>query len=78
MTYHPVFEYVLKHGKLRPLHPPLCHQSEKFLEIHLPTIVGINEADDILDRFNTAVQPELDELLPQLPDINDPALVYIH
>jgi hypothetical protein len=77
MTYHPVFENVLKLGKLGPLHLPLRHQSEEFLEIHLSTIVAVNDCDDFLDRFDTTVQPELDELIPQLLHVNDPAGVAI-
>lgn len=77
MTYHPVFKNVLKLGKLSSLHLPLCHEREEFLEIHLPAIVAVNDCDDFLDRFDTAVQPELDKLIPQLLHVNDPAGVAI-
>ena len=77
MTYHPVFVNVLKLGQLCPLHLPLSHERKEFFEIHLPAIVAVNDCDDILDRFDTAIQPELDELIPQLLNVNNPAAVAI-
>ena len=77
MTYHPVFENVLKLGQLGPLHLSLRHEREEFFEIHLPAIVAVYDCDDFLDRVDTAVQPELDELPPQFLHVNDPAGVAI-
>ena len=56
---------------------PLRHEREEFFEIHLPAIVAVNDCDDFLDSIDTAVQPELDKLLPQLLNVNNPAGIAI-
>lgn len=76
-AYHFVLEDVLKFGELRPLYHPLGHQSVELLEIHLTTIITIEEGNHLLNSGCMAVQAQIDEGPPQLLHPDDSVFIKI-